>query len=52
MTSDDGKRVEKVLISKTGNKDIARRENDAALYELPPNTISDLIAATEGLKTR
>lgn len=52
VTSDGGKRVEKVLISKAGDKTIARRENAPALYELPPNSVSDLTTAAEGLKPR
>ena len=34
VTSDDGKRVEKVQISKIGNQYFAKRENEPAIYEL------------------
>jgi hypothetical protein len=52
VTSNDGKRAEKVLISKSGDKTIGRRENEPALYELPPNSIGELTTAAEGLKPR
>jgi hypothetical protein len=52
VTSNDGKRVEKVLISKSGEKTIGRRENEPALYELPPNSIRELTTAADGLKPR
>ena len=34
VTSDDGKRVEKVLIAKSNDAYLAKRENDPALYQL------------------
>ncbi len=42
VTSNDGKRVEKVLISKNGAKYIAQRENEPSLYELDAKTVEDL----------
>jgi hypothetical protein len=42
VTSNDGKRVEKVLIAKAGDKYIAKRDNEPALYELDSKTVDDL----------
>jgi hypothetical protein len=42
VTSNDGKRVEKVLIAKNGDKYVARRENEPSLYELDSKTVDDL----------
>jgi hypothetical protein len=50
VTSDSNKRVEKVLISKSGDKYIARRENEPALYELTASSVTDLQSAATGLK--
>jgi len=36
VTSNDGKRVEKASISKSGDNYIAKRENDPSLYQLDP----------------
>jgi len=50
VTSDDGKRVEKVLVAKKGDDYIAKRENEPALYELSSSAITDLQSAEAGLK--
>ncbi len=42
VTSDDGKRVEKVLISKSGDAYVAKRETEPALYQLDPSSVADL----------
>jgi hypothetical protein len=42
VTSSDGKRTEKVLISKNGESYIAKRENEPSLYQLDGKAISDL----------
>ena len=42
VTSGDGKRVEKVLVSKNGDKFLAKREGEPALYELDSAAVSDL----------
>lgn len=42
ITSRDGKRVEKVQISKSGPNYIAKRENDPTLYELAPTSVDEL----------
>ncbi len=50
MTWSDGKRVEKVLISKQGNDYIAKRENEPALYGLDSKTVDDLSKAASDVK--
>jgi len=50
VTSDGGKRVEKVQIAKNGDDYIAKRENEPALYELSATSIKDLQDAAAGLK--
>ena len=42
VTSNDGKRVEKVLLAKVGDKYIAERENEPPQYELDSKTVDDL----------
>jgi hypothetical protein len=42
VTSDDGKPVERVQISKSGPNYIAKRENDATLYQLTTTAVEDL----------
>lgn len=42
VTSDGGKRIEKVLISKDGDHFVAKRENEPALYQLDSSTVTDL----------
>jgi hypothetical protein len=49
-TSNDGKRVEKVEISKAGNGYIAKRENDPILYELDAKVFDDFQKAADELK--
>jgi hypothetical protein len=50
VTSEDGKRIETVLISRSGNRSIARRENEPAQYELEPAAVDELLKATEEVK--
>jgi hypothetical protein len=50
VTWSDGKRVEKVLISKQGNDYIAQRENEPALYGLDPKSVDDLSKAASDVK--
>jgi hypothetical protein len=50
VTSDDGKRVEKVLISKSGSSYIARRENEPALYQLDASSVDELQKAADQIK--
>jgi Domain of unknown function (DUF4340) len=42
VTSNDGQRVEKVLLAKSGNKYIAKRENEPALYEIDSQSVTEL----------
>lgn len=50
VTSDSGKRVEKVLISRDGDHVVAKRENEPALYELPVSSLTDLQNSAAGVK--
>jgi uncharacterized protein DUF4340 len=50
VTSNDGKRVEKVLFSKNGDRIIAKRENEPALYELSSANIEELQKIAADLK--
>jgi len=50
VTSNDGKRVEKVDISKSGNDYLAKRADGLALFELDAIAIDDLQKAVGGLK--
>jgi hypothetical protein len=50
VTSDDGKRAEKVLISKSGASYVAMRENEPGLYEVESSAVDDLQKATDGIK--
>jgi hypothetical protein len=42
VTSNEGKRVEKVLISKPGDAYMAKRDNEPALYQLDSSSVADL----------
>ncbi len=42
VTSNDGKRVEKVLIAQSGTNFVAKRENEPALYELDAKSVAEL----------
>ena len=50
MVSNDGKRTEKVQISQAGAKFIARREGEAAQYEVDENAVKDLRSAASDIK--
>jgi hypothetical protein len=50
VTSDGGKRVEKVLLSKNGDNYEAKRENEPALYELNASSVSELQKSAAVLK--
>jgi hypothetical protein len=50
VTSNDGKRTEKVLISKSGSTYIAKRESDPALYTLASSSVDDLQKSIDGVK--
>lgn len=49
-TAKNGKDVEKVLISKNGDRYIAKRENEPALYELDPSAVTSLEKAAADMK--
>jgi hypothetical protein len=50
VTSDSGKRIEKVVISKNGDHYIAKRENEPALYELAASSVTDLQNSAAAVK--
>jgi Domain of unknown function (DUF4340) len=50
VSSDGGKRVEKVQIAQNGDRYVAKRENEPALYELGATAVKDLQDAAAGLK--
>ena len=50
VTSQDGKRVEKVQISKSGSNYVAKREGDPSLYQLTSSSVDDLQKALGGIK--
>jgi hypothetical protein len=50
VTSDSGKRVERVLISKAGDKYMARRDNEPSVYEIEPNLFKELATAAGDVK--
>ena len=50
VTSNDGKRVEKVAISKAGDNYIAKRENDPTLYQLDSKAVDDLKKSADDVK--
>ncbi len=50
ITSDDGKRIEKLLISKAGSSYVAKRENEPALYALDSKAVDELQKSAGELK--
>ncbi len=50
VTSNEGKRVEKAEFAKNADGYIARRENEAALYQLDAKTVNDLLDASKAIK--
>jgi Domain of unknown function (DUF4340) len=50
VTSNDGKRVEKVQVSKSGSDYIAKRDGDPTLYQLPAHSADGLQKTLDGLK--
>jgi hypothetical protein len=50
VISDDGKRMEKVLLAKSSGGYVARRENESALYQLSSSSVADLQKAAEQIK--
>jgi Domain of unknown function (DUF4340) len=50
VTSDDGKRVEKVWIAKSGDGYVAKRENELTLYSLDSSAIDGLQKSADEIK--
>ena len=50
VTSNSGKRVEKVTISKLGDQYFAKRENEPSIYGLDAKAVDDLKSAASGVK--
>jgi hypothetical protein len=50
VSSNDGKRTEKVLISKSGDNYIAKRENEPSFYQLDPKPVEDLQKSAADVK--
>jgi hypothetical protein len=42
VTSNDGKRMEKILIAKSGDNCVAKRETEPALYQLDASSVTEL----------
>jgi hypothetical protein len=51
VTSNDGQRVEKVSISKSGENYVARREGEPSLYQIDGKAVTNLQKAAEDMKT-
>ncbi len=51
ITSNEGKRVEKVEFAKTGDGYMARRENENTLYQLDAKPVNDILEAAKAIKT-
>jgi hypothetical protein len=50
VTSDDGKRTERILIARSGDHYIAQRENEPALYQLDSSAVDTLLKAADELR--
>ena len=50
VTTEDGKRIEKISIAKTSDGYVAQRENEATLYHLQPSAIDTLQKSAEDIK--
>ena len=50
VISNDGKRIEKVLISKSGSDYIAKRDDDSTLYQLPAASVEELQKSIDAIK--
>jgi hypothetical protein len=50
VTSDDGKRTERILIAKSGDHYIAQRDNEPALYQLDSSPVGALLKAADELR--
>jgi hypothetical protein len=50
VTSNDGKRFERVEFAKTNDGYLARRQNEPALYQLDSKTVNDILEAGKTIK--
>jgi hypothetical protein len=50
VTSNGGKRVEKVTVTGQGEQYFAQREGDSSIYELSAKSVEDVRAAATGIK--
>ena len=50
VTSHDGKQVEKVQVAKSGDNYVAKRENEAALYQLDASAVTALQKSAADIK--
>jgi hypothetical protein len=50
VTSNDGKRVEKVAFAKNADGYVANRGNESALYQLDNKAVNDILEANKGIK--
>jgi Domain of unknown function (DUF4340) len=50
VTSNSGKRVEKVTITKQGDQHFAQREGEPSIYELDSKSVDDLVKAANDIK--
>lgn len=50
VTSDNGKRVESVLLSKQGDSYIAQRKGEPSLYKIDGGAVADLLKAADAVK--
>jgi hypothetical protein len=50
IVSNDGKRTEKVLLSKSGDNYFAKRENEPSIYQLDPKAAQEFMQAAKDIK--
>ncbi len=50
VTSNDGKRLEKIEFAKTGDGYLARRGNEPALYQLDSKAVNDILESSKAIK--
>lgn len=50
VTSNEGKRTEKVLVSKAGEDYFAKRDNEPAIYKLDKSAAEEMMKAAAGIK--
>jgi len=50
VTSNDGKKVEKVTVRKQGTEDFAQREGEPSIYQLDAKAVEDLQSAASAVK--